>query len=124
MIYSSRLGRGGVQFKLCIFWEKLLRSGEEKGVIVSFFLDIRKAYDRVLRDVLWDQLREAGYGGKVLRLIQRLYDDNQGNFRLGGIRGRRMGRNRGLRQGCVLSPFYLQHILGRQWRCWWRVSLG
>ena len=59
----------------------------------------------MLRDVLWDQLREAGYGGKVLRLIQRSYDDNEGNFRLRGIRGRRMGRNRGLRQGCVLSPF-------------------
>ena len=59
----------------------------------------------MLRDVLWDQLRKAGYGGIVLRLIQRLYDDNEGNFRLRGIRGRRMGRNRGLRQGCVLSLF-------------------
>ena len=32
-------------------------------------LDIIKAYNRVAREVLWGQMREVGYGGKVLRLI-------------------------------------------------------
>ena len=27
-------------------------------------LDIIKAYNRVVREVLWDQMREIGYGGK------------------------------------------------------------
>ena len=57
------------------------------------FLDIRKAYNRVVREVLWE-MKEAGYGGKVLRLIQRLYDENEGSFRLGWIQDRRMGWGR------------------------------
>ena len=61
--------------------------------------------NRVAREVLWDQMREVGYGGKVLRLIQRLYDENEGSFRLGGIQCRRLGRSDGLRDGCILSPF-------------------
>ena len=68
-------------------------------------LDIIKAYNRVAREVLWDQMREVGYGGKMLRLIQRLYDENGGSFRLGGIQCSRMGRSNGLRVGCILSPF-------------------
>ena len=69
------------------------------------FLDIRKAHDRVVREVLWDQMREAGSGSKMLRLIQRLYSENEESFRLGGIKGRRLGRSKGLRQGCILSSF-------------------
>ena len=64
-------------------------------------LDIIKAYNRVAREVLWDQMREVGYGGKVLRLIQRLYDENEGSFRLGGIQCSRMGRSNGLREDCI-----------------------
>ena len=69
------------------------------------FLDIRKATRcwEMCYGISWGRLVIGG--GGFLRLIQRLYDDNQSNFRLGGIRGRRMGRNGGWRQGCVLSPF-------------------
>ena len=70
-------------------------------------LDIIKAYNRVAREVLWDQMREVGYGGKVLRLIQRLYDENEGSFRLGGIQCSRMGRSDGLREGCIFLPSWL-----------------
>ena len=45
------------------------------------------------------------HAGKVFRLIQRLYDNNEGNFRLGVINGTRIGWSTGLGQGCVLSPF-------------------
>ena len=91
-----------------------IREGKEYRLA---FLDIRKAYDRVMREVLWEQMKEAGYGGKMLRLIQRMYDENEGSFRLGGIKGRRLGRSKGLRQGCVISPFlfaiYIRNAVGR-----------
>lgn len=76
------------------------------------FLDIKKAYDRVDRDILWRRMREEGYGGKILRLIQGLYEGNEGCFRLGGIKGDRKPKTRGLRQGCVLSPFLFAIYIG------------
>ena len=51
------------------------------------------------RDILWDRMRGAGYGGKILRLIQSLYEGSEGSFRLGGIRGRRMAMMRGYKAG-------------------------
>ena len=75
----------------------------EDGCYLAF-IDIRKAYDRVNRDILWNRLREEGYGGKVLRIIQDLYRENKGCFRFEGIKTEMMDRTRGVRQGCVLSP--------------------
>ena len=86
-----------------ILWEIIgagVREGKEYRLA---FLDMRKAYDRVVREVLWEQMKEAEYGGKMLRLIQRMYDENEGSFRLGGggggIKGKRLGRSKGLMQG-------------------------
>ena len=44
------------------------------------FHDVIKAYDKVVREVLWDQVMEAGYEDKMLRLIQRMYNENEGSF--------------------------------------------
>ena len=41
---------------------EIIEIGRREGCDYKLgFLDIRKAYD--MRDVLWDQLREAGYWG-------------------------------------------------------------
>ena len=92
---------------------EMLKQGEEEGKEYCFgFVDIRKAYDRVDRDVLWERMEKAGYGGKMLNLIKGMYEDNRGRFRLGELRTRWMRRNRGLRQGCVLSPFLFAMYIG------------
>ena len=40
----------------------------EKGKDVYFvFLDLKKAYDRVERDVMWNVLRLYGIGGRLLQ---------------------------------------------------------
>ena len=102
-----------------------IREGKEYRLA---FLDIRNAYDRVVREVLWEQMKEAGYGGKMLRLIQRMYDENEGSFRLGGVKGRRLGRSKGLRQGCVISPFlfaiYIRKAVGRLGRSGLGIEIG
>ena len=89
-----------------------VREGKEYRLA---FLDIRKAYDRVVREVLWEQMKEAGYGSKMLRLIQRMYDENEGSFRLGGgLKGRDWGGVKGWGRGALCLPFCLQYISGRQ----------
>ena len=76
-----------------------------------------------MREVVWKLLKEAGYRGKVFGLIQRLYN-NASKFRLGGIKGKWMGRSGGTTYGVFYSPYHLQYILQRQWKDWWGVSMG
>ena len=53
---------------------------------------------------MWRRVYEEGYGGKILRILKDMYRGNKGCFRFDGIKTKMMDRNRGVRQGCVLSP--------------------
>ena len=74
-------------------------------------LIIRKTYDRVVSEV-WDQMREAGYGGKMLWLIQRMYEENEGSFRLGEWRGGDWGE--GAEAGVHYVSLFVSNLSGRQ----------
>ncbi len=78
--------------------------GNSKDNISLAFLDVRKAYDRVNREKLWGVLRNLGYGGKLLRLMQSMYSEVKSTVTLGGIETDEIDINIGLLQGCVLSP--------------------
>ena len=49
-----------------------LRRGEGKKTWLVF-LDLRKAYDNVWREGLWEKMDRYGIGGKFLRVCQALY---------------------------------------------------
>ena len=88
-----------------ILGEIIDKGREERKDYAFCFLDIKKAYDKVDRDILWERVAEEGYGGKMLRILKEMYRDNKVSLRLGNIRTKKMNRTKGLRQGCVLSPF-------------------
>ena len=126
--FAFREGRSAMEAVYIL--GEIIGAGVREGKEYSLaFLDIRKAYDRVVRGVLWEQMKEAGYGGKMLRLIQRMYDENEGSFRLGGgNKGRRLGRSKGLRQGCIMSPFlfalYIRKAVERMERSGLGIEIG
>ena len=68
------------------------------------FVDLEKAYDRVPRDVLWEELREYGVRGSLLRTIQSLYSQSESCVRILGSKSDLFQVGVGLRQGCALSP--------------------
>jgi hypothetical protein len=68
------------------------------------FLDLRKAYNSVNRKKLWQVMQQLGYGGKLLRIIQGMYKDLETTVSLGSITTEKIPVNKGLKQGCVLSP--------------------
>ena len=46
---------------------------KSKGKLYVAFVDFRKAYDSVNRNILWDVLRKAGAGEKMLGALKAMY---------------------------------------------------
>jgi exonuclease III len=69
------------------------------------FVDIRKAFDRVWRDLLWLTLAELGCSAKFLNTIRSIYDSSVGRIRLNDSKFTEdFPLLWGVRQGCPLSP--------------------
>lgn len=68
------------------------------------FLDLRKAYDSVWREGLWEKLKAYGVGDKFLRVCRELYSSVSARVRIGQTLSEAFRIACGLRQGCVLSP--------------------
>ena len=68
------------------------------------YIDITKAYDSVNRDILWDKLSSVGFGGQFLQSLKALYTEDSLVCTVNGISTGQVFPQRGLRQGCSLSP--------------------
>ena len=77
---------------------------ESNGSMFSAFIDLKKAYDSVDRDLLWGKLESLGIQGKILQCIKAVYSDVKCKVKIGGEVGNDFSVTTGLHQGCVLSP--------------------
>ena len=68
------------------------------------FLDLKSAYDRVSRPVLWQILQRLGLHGSMLQAIQGLYGSATVAVKINGRQGLPLVSVLGVRQGCPLSP--------------------
>ena len=68
------------------------------------FIDLKKAFDRVRRDILWEVLKKANFSNHVINLIKALYQNTQQSVNLRWGETDWFTSNIGLKQGCVLSP--------------------
>ena len=71
------------------------------------FLDLKGAYDRVQRPLLWQVLRHLGIHGVMLRAIQSLYEDSGLAIHINGKRGKILQSLTGVKQGCPMSPTFI-----------------
>ena len=67
-------------------------------------IDMKKAYNRVCRDMLWADLYEYGVRGRLLKAIVSTYTSAKETIRIGGMTSATFTLPNGLRQGSVLSP--------------------
>ena len=79
-----------------------IRIEEEKALFVAF-IDFEKAFDRVHHSKMIEILKMRGIKGKSLQLIKSLYSQQIATFRE-DPEETTIHINRGVRQGCVLSP--------------------
>ncbi|KAK9836090.1 hypothetical protein WJX81_000576 [Elliptochloris bilobata] len=80
------------------------------------FLDLKGAYDRVPRALLWQALQRLGVHGRMLGALQSLYSNAEYAINVGGRRGVGVRSTRGVKQGCPLSPTLFGLLLdGLHW---------
>ena len=75
-----------------------------KQPLYCCFLDLKGAYDRVNRVLLWEALRRLGIDGRMLSAIQSLYANSTVAMKIGNRMGPGLPSETGLKQGCPLSP--------------------
>ena len=68
------------------------------------FIDFRKAFDVVNRDLLYCHLVEYGIHGNILDLIKQMYQDTSSVIRLNGLISDSFISESGVKQGDNLSP--------------------
>src|SRR5437867_638955 len=83
--------------------------------MVNFFIDFKKAFDRVWHTGMLRVMRHYNIPQKLCKLIKSLYDQAVSAVRVGNDISEWFNQTVGVRQGCTLSPdlfnLFLDHIL-------------
>jgi hypothetical protein len=77
---------------------------EYNGTIHQLFIDFKKAYDSVRREVLYNILIEFGIPRKLIRLIKMCLNETYSKIRTGKHLSGAFPIKNGLKQGDALSP--------------------
>ncbi|KAJ4428728.1 hypothetical protein ANN_25721 [Periplaneta americana] len=84
---------------------------EYKGTVHQLFIDFKKAYDSVKREVLYDILIEFGIPKKLVRLIKMCLSETYSRVRIGQFLSDAFPIHCGLKQGNALSPLLFNFAL-------------
>ena len=76
----------------------------QKKPVFSAFLDIKKAFDKVPRNLLWKKLFDAGVRGRFLRVVMDQFTGNRGVVRIDDMETREFPIDSGVLQGSILGP--------------------
>ncbi|KAG0720083.1 Hyastatin [Chionoecetes opilio] len=72
--------------------------------MLAAYVDLKKAFDSVHRESLWDLLRLRGIPARTIGLITGLYSGTESTVKCGAGVSSFFPVNTGVRQGCVLAP--------------------
>ena len=97
-------------FNLRIICDKYLQHQQN---LHHFFIDFKKAFDRIWHEALWATMRKYNINASIIRAIENLYDKAQSSVLFNGSTGEWFKTTVGVRQGCLLSPTLFNIFLDR-----------
>ena len=74
-------------------------------------MDFSKAFDTVPRDLLLTKLLKIGVTGKFFNILKTIYSEDKACLKVGNNCTESFKTNKGVRQGCVLSPLLFNIFL-------------
>ena len=83
----------------------------KKGKLYGCFIDFSKAFDNVSRDILLRKLQKNGIVGKFFDIIKTIYSEDMTCIKIGTSYSDPFKPNKGVMQGCVLSPLLFNIFL-------------
>jgi len=89
----------------------LRKKWECNEAVHQLFIDFKKAYDSVMREVLYNILREFGVPKKLVKLIKMCLTEKYSRVRVGKNLSDRFPIKNGLKQGEVLSSLLFNFAL-------------
>ena len=98
-----RAGRGCVDMTFCVR-QLVEKAIEHNTKLFLLFVDLRKAYDSVLRAALWCTLQKYGVPDVMIELIRSLHDGMSATVTVGGGRFEPFLVQNGLHQECTIAP--------------------
>ena len=101
--FGFRKGRGTSE---AVFMLRHLvdKSQHQKKPLFSAFIDFKKAYDSVPRELLWKSLGKMGIHGPILDILQQMYNNVKLQVRVDNEFGPDFESSVGVKQGDPLSP--------------------
>ena len=75
------------------------------------FIDFTKAFDFIVRDVLWYKLLKVGVGGKMLDIVKSIYNMVKSRVKHNNLLSESFTCQIGVRQGECVSPFLFSMYL-------------
>ena len=118
-----RAGRSTIDHLFCVtqIIEKRLAVGQELHLV---FVDLQKAYDSVPLLKLWEALEKSGFTGGLIVAIKQFYRGAYSKIRCQGRFSEGFYVNKGLKQGCCLSPTLFKVFLEQVLKEWKRKCAG
>jgi hypothetical protein len=112
-----RTKRGTIDQTAALNETILAQEKKTKRWPIVCYLDIKAAYDRVDRTLLWPLLEKKGVSGPVIRTLTNLFENVSTTLNVRGKASTRILHERGLVQGSTLSPLlyavYIDDLPGR-----------